>query len=216
MTPKSVTSLLAGGDASKATGTFTLYASQSGTVMKDAFVMGEIIEPGRELFVISDESKAWVTVNLSHEDAEHVEMGTPIRFKTGSGNRVTDWKNGKVLQLGHRIDETTRTLSVRAQMDNAGDSLHAGQFVTAYIQTGSDHKVLAAPIDAVTFMEGQNIVFVVEGDELHPTPVKLGAKRGGWVEIKSGVNTDTEIATTQIFLLKSLILKSKMGEGHGH
>jgi cobalt-zinc-cadmium efflux system membrane fusion protein len=216
MTPKSVTNLLAGGDASKATGTFTLYASQSGTVMKDAFVMGEIIDPGRELFVISDESKAWVTVNLSHESAEHVEIGTPIRFKTGSGNRESDWKNGKVLQLGHRIDETTRTLSVRAQMDNAGDSLHAGQFVTAYIQTGSDHKVLAAPIDAVTFMEGQNIVFVVEGDELHPTPVKLGAKRGGWVEIKSGVNTDTEIATTQIFLLKSLILKSKMGEGHGH
>ena len=216
MTPRAVSKLLAGGDASKATGTFTLYASQSGTVMKEDFVMGEITDLGRELFVISDESKAWVNVKISHEDAEHVEIGTPIQFKTGDGNRPSDWQQGKVLQLGHRIDEATRTLSIRAQMDNAGDSLHAGQFVTAYIQTGSAHKVLAAPIDAVTFMEGQDIVFVVEGDELHPTPVQLGQKRGNWVEIKSGIGENTEIATSQIFLLKSLILKSKMGSGHGH
>jgi len=72
------------------------------------------------------------------------------------------------------------------------------------------------PQDAVTLLDGQNVVFVVEGDELHSTPVELGAKRGKWVEIKSGVGENTEIATTQIFLLKSLILKSKMGSGHGH
>lgn len=216
MPAKAVEKLLAGSDASKANGNFTLYAGQSGTVMKDEFVIGEIVEPGRVLFEISDESKAWVNIKLAHDDAEHVEIGASIRIKVGDGNRQADWKTGEVLQLGHQIDEITRTLSVRAQMDNAGDKFHAGQFITAYIQAGSTHKVLAVPIAAVTFMEGQDIVFVVEGNELHPTAVKLGQKRGAWAEIESGVSADTQIATSQIFLLKSLILKSKMGEGHGH
>ncbi len=216
MTPKAVERLLASNDASKAIGVFTLYAGQSGTVMRDDFVTGELIEPGKVLFEITDESTAWVNVKVSSEDAENIEIGAPVRVRLGNGNKETDWKQGKVLQLGHQIDEATRTFSVRVEMDNEGDSLHAGQFVTAYLQTGNATKVLAAPKDAVTFMEGQNIIFVVEGDELHPTPVELGQKRGSWVEIKSGISANTEIATSQIFLLKSLILKSKMGEGHGH
>ncbi len=216
MTPKAIERLLAGGDASKATGIFTLYAPLSGTIMKDEFVTGELIEPGRVLFEITDESTAWVNVKVSGSDAESVKVGAPVRIKTGSGNTPSDWKQGRVLQLGHQIDETTRTFAVRVEMDNREDSLHAGQFVTAYIQAGNTSRVLAAPVDAVTMLEGQNVVFVVEGDELHPTPVQLGARRGNWVEIKSGISEGTEIATSQIFLLKSLILKSKMGEGHGH
>ncbi|MCF6220677.1 MAG: efflux RND transporter periplasmic adaptor subunit [Robiginitomaculum sp.] len=217
MTPTAIKQLLASGDAAKATGTFTLFSGQSGTVMQDDFVLGEIIQPGRVLFEISDESTAWVNVRVPSDEADHIKIGAPVRLMTGSGNRKTSWKQGKVLQLNHQVDEATRTFSVRVEMDNKGDELHAGQFVTAYLQTGKEgHKVLAAPVDAVTFMEGKNIVFAIEGDELHPTPVEIGAKRGNWVEIKSGISEGTEIATSEIFLLKSLILKSKMGSGHGH
>ncbi len=216
MTPGAVKSLLASGDATKATGTFTLHALQTGTVMKDNFVIGEIVDPGRELFEISDESKAWVNVRVPSNTSRNIEVGAPVRIKTGRGNFESDWKDGKVLQLNHQIDETTRTFSVRVEMDNAGDHVHAGQFVTAYLQTGASQTVLAVPLAAVTSMEGKDIVFEVEGDELHPTAVQLGIKRGNWVEIKSGIGEGTEIATSQIFLLKSLILKSKMGSGHGH
>ncbi len=216
MTSKAVGRLLASGDAAKATGVFTLFAGQSGTVMQDDFVLGEIIEPGRVLFEISDESKAWVNIKVFARDAENIDIGAVVRVKASGNTKEYDWKYGKVLQMGHQIDETTRTLPIRAQLDNAGDSLHAGQFVTAYLQIGKAEKTLVVPTQAVTFMEGQDVVFAVEGDELHPMPVQLGTKRGEWVEIKSGIGEGTEIATSQIFLLKSLILKSKMGSGHGH
>ena len=76
--------------------------------------------------------------------------------------------------------------------------------------------MLALPEDAVVLMDGSPTIFVIEGDELHPTAIKTGINRGGWVEITGGVNEGEEIAVTQLFLLKSLILKSKMGSGHGH
>ena len=63
-------------------------------------------------------------------------------------------------------------------------------------------------------MDGNATVFMVEGNELHPTAIDIGEKRASWVEVKAGLAEGDEIATTQVFLLKSLIQKSKMGEGH--
>lgn len=212
MTSGAVDRLINVGDAAKATGTFTLNSKQNGTVMHDDFIIGDIVEPGRILFEVSDESKAWVNVRLSADDAASIEVGTDVRLKAGNGA----WTNGKVLQLNHQVDEETRTFSVRVETDNADDNLHAGQFVTAFLQVGKSEPTLSVPVDAVTQLEGDDVVFVVEGDELHATPVQLGVKRGDWVEVKSGVDVGTEIATSEIFLLKSLMLKSKMGSGHGH
>jgi cobalt-zinc-cadmium efflux system membrane fusion protein len=65
-------------------------------------------------------------------------------------------------------------------------------------------------------MEGAPTVLKVEGDELHPQPVETGVTRGRWTEIRSGLPVGEEIAVKGVFLLKSLLLKSRMGEGHAH
>lgn len=59
-------------------------------------------------------------------------------------------------------------------------------------------------------------MFKVEDGNLHPEPVKVGTARGGQVEILEGLAPGDEIAVEGVFLLKSLILKSQMGEGHAH
>ncbi len=210
MTKSAADKLVNMGDASKATGAFTLYARQDGTIMRDDFVIGEIVQPGRVLFEVTDEQSVWVNARLSADDAPTISAGAPARILTSSGMQFA----GKVLQLHHAIDETTRTLSARIAVSNTEDALHAGQFVTAFIESGKTAPVLAVPQDAVTLMDGGTHVFVLEGDTLTPEPVLTGATRGDWVEIKSGLKRGDEIATSQIFLLKSLILKSSIGDEH--
>ncbi len=212
MTPDQVEVLLEQGDATKATGAFDLIAPQDGTVVRDDFVVGEVAEPGRALFEISDETRVWVEAQLNPEKAIHIDIGAPVRIKVSGGH----WMDGKVVQIHHSLDETTRTLPVRVEVNNREDLLHAGQFVDVSIQIGQSEPVLAVPEGAVVLMDGSSTVFKVEGDEIHPQPVQTGVNRSGWIEINSGLNTGDEIAVTQAFLLKSLILKSKMGEGHAH
>lgn len=212
MTPEQIEGLVKNGNVSKATGTFDLLAPQDGTVVTDDFVVGEVVDVGRILFQITDESRVWVQAQLSSDQASHATAGGAVRILVDKDHAV----NGQVTQIYHTFNETTRTLPIRVEVDNAGDKLHPGQYVNVAIPIGDGRQTLAVPESAVTLMDGNPTVFKVEGDELHPTAIKTGVTRGGWIEVAAGLSAGDEIATTEVFLLKSLIQKSQMGEGHGH
>jgi len=212
MSDAHVERLLADGDGSRATGAFDLLSPQAGTVIRDDFVAGEVVEPGRVLFEVSDESRLWVEARLSPEQAGGVRVSTLARVSRDG----KQWLDGKVVQLHHRLDEGTRTQGVRIEVANLGDALHPGEYVDVSIQTAATQARIAVPKDAVLLMQGAPTVFKLEGDELHPQPVETGMTRGGFTEIKAGLASGDEIVTQGAFLLKSLTLKSQMGEGHAH
>jgi len=210
MSEAQVKKLLAN-EVSAATGEFDLLANQDGTIIHDTFVVGQIVEPGNVLFEVSDESRIWVEARLSPEKAALIARGAQA-WVTKSGVSMT----GTVVQVHHRVDEATRILSVRIEVNNSQDSLHAGQFTDVEIQTGETDRVVAVPDSAIVLLEGQQVVFKREGDELHPMPLDTGISKGGWTEVKAGLFGGDVIVVENAFHIKSLILKSKMGEGHGH
>lgn len=204
--------LLADGDASRATGAFDLLSPQAGTVIRDDFVAGEVAEPGRVLFEVSDLSQLWVDAQLRPEQAEKMIVGTRARVSM-HGER---WLDGKVVQLHQRVDEGTRTKAVRIEVNNEAGQLSPGDYVDVMIETAESEARVAVPQESVLLMQGAPTVFKLEGDELHPQPVETGVTRGGFTEIRAGLASGDEIVTQGAFLLKSLTLKSQMGEGHGH
>ncbi|MFZ5619699.1 MAG: efflux RND transporter periplasmic adaptor subunit [Pseudomonadota bacterium] len=212
MTDAQVERLLADGDASRATGAFELLSPQAGTVIRDDFVIGEVVEAGRLLFEVSDESILWVEAQLRPEQAGGIAVGTAARVSRDGAH----WLDGQVIQLHHRLDEGTRTQGVRIEVANRGDELHPGEYVDVTLQTAAAEARVAVPKDAVLLMQGAPTVFKLEGDELHPQPVETGVTRGGWTEVKAGLADGDEVVIQGAFLLKSLALKSQMGEGHGH
>jgi cobalt-zinc-cadmium efflux system membrane fusion protein len=213
MTTDQADRLLAAGTAALATGEFELLAPQFGTVLSDEFIIGELIEPGRVLFSISDETTLWVEASTVPSDLTKFEVGAPARIAHGEDH----WINGRVVQLHHQLDETTRRQGLRIEVDNTDDHLHPGQFVEAEISTGEGPTVLAVPSEAITLIQGVPTVFLFEeGHEFHPQSVETGVSAGGWTEIRSGLNEGDELAVTEVFHIKSLLLKSSLGEGHAH
>ncbi len=208
MTEAQINALLKQGDASRATGMFDLLSSQQGTVISDHFVIGQVVEPGQVLMEISDESQLWVETQINPVDVIHVKAGNPARINPGAN----EWLKGKVVQIHRRVDETTRTLPVRIEVDNRQDLLRPGQFVKVALQTSLSAQVIAAPTSAVTLLQGEQVVFVVHGNEISPQLVETGEVRGDWIEIKNGLKKDSEIVVKGMFLLKSLLLKSQIGD----
>jgi len=213
MTRDEANRLLASGNAALATGEFDLLAPQQGTILSDNFVIGELVDPGRVLFRISDESTLWVEASTVPSDLTEFEIGAPVRIAHGEGH----WIQGRVIQLHHQLDETTRRQGIRIEVDNTDDHLHPGQFVEAEISTDEGPTVLAVPDTAITLIKGIPTVFKLEGDaELHSQAVTTGRSAGGWIEVREGLAEGDEIAVEGVFDLKSLLLKATLGEGHAH
>lgn len=210
MSKTQIRALLKQKDASRATGAFDLFSPQAGTIIDDKFIVGELAEPGRLLFEISDESVLWVEAQLSPEDA--------VRIKRGANASVSvdgkTWIKGRVIQRHHRLNKTTRTQSVRIEVSNKDDTLHPGEFVQTVVQTGNAAPVMAVAQAAVILMQGSPTVFKVKGNELLPQPVETGRTRSGFTEIRAGLAVGDEVVIKGTFLLKSLALKSQIGDSH--
>ena len=213
MTMAQAETLMQSGDASKATGTFDLLAPQAGTVLRDDFIVGELIEPGRVLVNISDESVMWVEAYMVLTASSHIDTGANVRVSADGIN----WFQGKVIQLHHHLDEKVRTQGFRIEVPNADDRLHAGQFVEVEVVIGTHAPELAVPSAALTMIKGAPTVFKIEdGHEFHAEAIEVGSTVGEWTVVRGGLVAGDEIAVAGVFHLKSLMLKSSLGAGHVH
>ncbi len=144
MTESEINELLQTQKPSQAKGTFKLLTPRDGTVFNINVTEGEVVEPGRILLQIVEEKTVWVDAKLPPDLVRPVNVGDVARLLLN--NRTV---TGRVIQIHHQLDETTRTRSVRLEFSNLDDILHPGQYVNCQIQSGQTAPLLAVPVDAV-------------------------------------------------------------------
>lgn len=211
MTAKQAELFLKSGDASKANGTFQLLAPQDGTIIFDQFIVGELIEPGTKLFIISDESVLWVEAKLTPAQAATVATGSLANIIAGSNNFT-----GKVVQVHHALDEDTRTLGVRIEVSNPDDRLHPGVFVQAQINSINTEQALSVPVNAVLRSpDGDWAIFTEhEKGEFEPQEIELLRTVGDQAVIV-GIDPGTRVVTQGAFFVQSELAKAGF-EIHNH
>lgn len=184
------------------------------TVVEHRVNAGDTVQAGQELYVLADLRTVWANIALTEAQIAKVKAGqaVDIAVKAYPDARFP----GRIVSIGAGMDDTTRTVSARAVVTNSGQRLKPGMFADVEIHTASGRRVLAVPVEAIVRLDGRDTAFKREGDELHPQAVELGETRGKLIEVRAGLAEGDEIAVKGTFLLKSLLLKSQMGEGHGH
>jgi len=87
-------------------------------------------------------------------------------------------------------------------------------FVEVRLELATPPARPAVPAEAVLSDEGRDFLFVLLADRYFVRrPVTVGRTRDGWTEVLAGVEPGVEVATRGAFLLKSDVLRSKMGAG---
>ena len=186
-------------------GEFELTAPQKGTIISDEFVVGELIEPGRTIFDIVDETVLWVESSLAPDVAGEIRIGSAARVRSPNDG----WLAAKVVQKHHRLDEETRTIGIRLEVNNLEDHLHPGTFVEARISAGPAHQHLAVPTAAILkSSDGDWTVFVeVERGHFEPQEVEV-VRSAGDLSIITGLAEGTPIVVQGAFFVQSELQKS--------
>lgn len=189
-----------------------LLAPLDGTVIFRDAVQGELASTERPLFDIADISSMWGMLDVKPEDLALVKLGQPVSFRPDVA--AEDAVLGKVTWISSSVDEMTRTVKVRAAFDNAEGRLRAGTFGLSRITVRSEPKAVAVANEALHWEGCCHVVFVQLADDIfQPRKVKLGARNGPVTEILIGVLPGEVVATRGSHVLKSALLKSRLGAG---
>jgi len=195
---------------------FPLLAPRSGTVVAKQAIAGMYVDASTELYLISDLSRVWVLVDLYEVDLPFVKLGDKARLSIeGMGAGPIE---AKLTFLAPTIDEATRTLKARFEIDNRDRQLRPGAFVTAEMDIDAGRGV-GIPEESVVRTGSRNIVFVLQGNLVEPREVALGPLVSGWYRVTSGVKVGDQVAASAQFLLDSesrIRATSTPGGAHAH
>ncbi|MFL5410832.1 MAG: efflux RND transporter periplasmic adaptor subunit [Myxococcales bacterium] len=198
-------------------GGLVVRAPADGIVLEMHAVPGELVKPEHSIVTLGDVSSMWVWADL-HED----QLGRVLDAQRAGRLRaevvVKAFPDasfpGTVEFVGPTLDERTRTVKVRVAAANPDAKLRAGMFAGVRISLPGPEEALAVPSAALLSDEGRSFVFVHHhGDYWIRRPVDAGRKWSGWVEVKGGLSGEETVAADGSFLLKSDVLRSKMGAG---
>lgn len=178
-----------------------LFAPISGKVIEQKAVLGSMADQNTELMTIMDPSVLWVDAEIFERDIGRIRIGQDVRVS------VPAWPGevftGKVSYIGDLLNQETRTVTVRTEVQNRGFKLKPGMFADVIISLNGSQKLLAVPAEALLDDRNQKIVFVKEGGRYIPRVVDAGQVQNGFCAISSGLQEGEEVVVKGNYTLKS-------------
>ncbi len=181
--------------------TVTYFAPVSGYVTMKNVIEGQQVEPGYEMFTVTDLSHVWVEADFYENEAHLVSTGQTAELTLPYDPGTT--LMAKVSYVYPYVDPETRTLKVRFDLENPRLMLKPSMYVDVWLSVQSAEGVVI-PESAVLDSGEHQIVFVeTEGDRFEPRNVKVGLRSDGRAQVLSGVETGERVVVRANFLLDS-------------
>lgn len=154
---------------------------------------GSLISPGTIITTLDDVSVIKLDFTIPEIYLADLKVGQKIE-----ANSVVyrDQRfEGKVSVVGSRVDPVTRSVVVRAVIDNQDATLRPGMLMTVSMAL-NEHEALVVPEQSVVVNQGRQFVMVVDGDNtVRQVEVTLGRRRPGIVEVLTGLTPGERIVT---------------------
>jgi len=188
-------------------------APVAGAVSERLIQPGEYIKEDTPVVTIVQLNPLKLHTSIQEKFAAAIAIGQTVTFQVEAfpGRVFT----GKIAYVSPALDQTTRTLSIEALVDNPDRVLKPGFFAKGYVALSVDHAVISAPDDAVSTLAGVSTVYVVEDGKARQQIVSLGAHTDKQWEVTQGLKGDEVVAVSQLNQLATGMSVTTGGGGEG-
>lgn len=198
-------------EGTEKTGYLSIKSPINGIITERNVVIGQLVEASTTAFKIMNISNLWAEGQIYEKDLTKVSGKPKIEFTTAA--YPNEKFKGEVILIGQTIDEHSRTIKVRASLQNEGNKLKPNMFGELFIPINSNTKGIIVPTDAMVKEGNESYVFIVENDSTFTRRnVETGIEFAGMREVVSGLRSGEKIVTKGVFFLKSELLKETIGE----
>jgi membrane fusion protein, multidrug efflux system len=147
--------------------------------------VGGLVNPGAVITTLDDLSVVKLDFSVPEVFLASLQPGLTIQARTSA--YPDDSFAGQVASVATRLDPTTRSVAVRALIDNRDVRLRPGMFMTVNL-VRSEGDALMLPEQAIVPENDSHFVFVIDEEgRARKRPVALGRRRPGEVEVLDGI-----------------------------
>jgi membrane fusion protein (multidrug efflux system) len=162
----------------------TIRAPFSGVLGFREVSKGAYIDSGDVITSLDDLSVIKVDFHLPERLLTHIQVGQQV----SAANTAYENKEfiGKITAIDSRIDSSTRSIKVRASINNEALKLHPGMLLNISVLLQVE-KILQLPESSIIPIENIHYVFVESEGKAVRKAIKIGRRHPGVVEVVSGL-----------------------------
>ncbi len=196
----------------RASANFILYAHSDG-------IVSQILQPAH-----SSISQNTQIISLVKDKAYYLKSFLPLEYasKIKIGQKIVMHENGKniishVTEILPNVDATTQRIVLLSSIDEKVQNLYINAYTSATLYFGASKSFVCVKKSALSFFDNEWVVFVPtdgQGDE-NPYEIRVVEPviaDESFVGVK-GIEEGEEYVSGKSYYVKSMLLKSSMGDG---
>ena len=174
-------------------------APYSGQVGLRSISVGAYISPADVITTMRQVEELKLEFSVPEKYAKEVKKGDHITFHVDGGQRT---HSATVIATENSVEQTTRTLRIRALVDKIDAELVPGLFARINLQLGKMNDALLVPTQALVSTARNKQVAVLRRDSVVFNVVETGVRDSAYVQVTQGLKAGDTIVTTGLMVLK--------------
>lgn len=176
-----------------------IYAPFDGKIGLRNVSLGSYLSTNDVIATIRQVKQLKLEFSVPEKYAKSIDKGYRVKFIVDGGNQE---HTGVVLATESGVDQTTRTLRVRALVNGSNPELVPGIFAKVKLQLGNNVKALLVPTQAVIPQARNKQVILLRGDSAVFTVVETGLRDSAFVQITNGLKVGDTVITTGLMAIR--------------
>jgi len=152
--------------------------------------VGSLVTPGQVITTLDDVSVIKLDFSVPETFLSVIREGEALDARSGTYPNAVF--RGKVASIATRVDPVSRSVMVRALLDNRDHRLKPGMFMTVRLKQPAV-TVLLVPEQALVPEGDTQSIYRLDGDVARKVAVEVGRRRPGQVEVTKGLRAGDSI-----------------------
>jgi membrane fusion protein (multidrug efflux system) len=161
--------------------------------------LGSYLTPTDIVATIREVDQLKLEFSIPEKYVKDIQKGYNVSFKIDGGEKM---HKASVLATENSVDQNTRTLKVKALVNEHHPELVPGIFAKVNLQLGKDNDALMIPSQAIIPQARDKQVIVLHKDSVQFVVVETGIRDSAYVQILSGLKKGDTIVTSGLMSIR--------------
>ncbi len=161
--------------------------------------LGAYLSPADIITTLREVRQLKLEFSIPEKYAKNIGDGYIVSFRVDGGKKL---HSAVVLATEGNVEQTTRTLKIRALVTESDPELVPGVFAKVNLQLGKDSAALMVPSQAVIPQARTKQIIVLRKDSARYTDVETGIRDSAYVQIVKGLKAGDTVITTGLMSIR--------------